>query len=98
MKRAEKASAGLERMREGLATSDETPSVVVLEAYERETPKLDVTMPSKTALPESDFVKDTLPSSTRRVLDKVFAVVDAVLPPEDAKLLRAAIMKRFGRK
>ena len=98
MKRAEKASAGLERMREGLATSDETPSAVVLDAYERETPKLDVTMPSKAASPEPDFVKDTLPSSTRKVLDQVFAVVDAVLPPEDAKLLRAAIMKRFGRK
>ena len=98
MKKAEKASAGLERMREGLATSDETPSAVVLDAYERETPKLDVTMPSKAASPEPDFVKDTLPSSTQRVLDKVFAVVDAVLPPEDAKLLRAAIMKRFGRK
>ena len=55
-------------------------------------------MPSKAASPEPDFVKDTLPSSTQRVLDKVFAVVDAVLPPDDAKLLRAAIMKRFGRK
>ena len=98
MKRAEKASAGLERMREGLATSDETPSAVVLDAYERETPKLDVIVPSKVASPETDFVKDTLPSSTRNVLDQVFAVVDAVLPPEDAKLLRAAIMKRFGRK
>ena len=98
MKKAERASAGLERMRDGLATSDETPSAVVLDAYERETPKLDVTMPSKGASPEPDFVKDTLPSSTQRVLDKVFAVVDAVLPPEDAKLLRAAIMKRFSRK
>ncbi len=96
--KAKKASAALSRMRKNMTASDETPSAVVLDAYEREAPKLNVTVPLKTPSPEPDFVKDTLPSSTRKVLDKVFAVVDAVLPPEDAKLLRAAIMKRFGRK
>ena len=96
--KARKASATLSRLRNSITDSDETPSAVVLGAYERETPKLDVTVPSKVVSPEPCFVKDTLPSSTQSVLDKVFAVVDAVLPPEDAKLLRAAIMKRFCRK
>ena len=98
VKKAERASAGLDRMRKSLADHDETPSAVVFDAYDRETPKLSASVPAKETLPRSDFVKDTLPNSTRRVLDQVFAVVDAVLPPEDAKLLRAAIMKRFGRK
>ena len=96
--KARKASVALRRMRKSMTDSDETPSVVVLDAYERETPKLDVAVPLKVASSEPCFVKDTLPSSTQSVLDKVFAVVDAVLPPEDAKLLRAAIMKRFCRK
>ena len=98
VKKAEMASAGLDRMRKSLADHGETPSAVVFDAYDRETPKLSASVPAKETLPRSDFVKDTLPNSTRRVLDQVFAVVDAVLPPEDAKLLRAAIMKRFGRK
>ena len=98
VKKAEKASVGLDRMRKSLAAHEETPSAVVLDAYVRETPKLSVSVPTKETSPRSDFIKDTLPSSTQRVLDQVFAVVDAVLPPEDAKLLRAAIMKRFGRK
>lgn len=96
--KARKASVALSRMRKSMTDSDETPSAVVLDAYERETPKLDVAVPLKVASSEPCFVKDTLPSSTQSVLDKVFAVVDAVLPPEDAKLLRAAIMKRFCRK
>ena len=98
VKKAEKASAGLGRIRKNLAAHEETTAAVVLDAYERETPKLNEPVPPKSTPSESDFVKDTLPSSTRKVLDQVFAVVDAVLPPDDAKLLRAAIMKRFGRK
>jgi molecular chaperone HtpG len=96
--KARKASATLNRMRQSLKESDEVASAVVLEAYSRETPKLNSSIAMKVASSESGFVKDTLPSSTQSVLEKVFAVVDAVLPPEDAKLLRAAIMKRFGRK
>lgn len=95
--KAEKASADLNRMKISLA-NEGTPSVAVLTAYESETPKLMTRIPAKEAPLTSDFVKNTMPSSTQRVLDKVFAVVDAVLPPDDAKLLRAAIMKRFTHK
>ena len=96
--KARKASVALSRMRKSMTDSGETPSAVVLDAYERETPKLDVAAPLRVASSEPCFVKDTLPSSTQSVLETVFAVVDAVLPPDDAKLLRAAIMKRFSRK
>ena len=98
VKKAERASAGLGRIRKNLTVREETTAAVVLDAYERETPKLNEPAPPKSTPSESDFVKNTLPSSTQKVLDQVFAVVDAVLPPDDAKLLRAAIMKRFGRK
>ena len=98
VEKAKKASAGLGRMKKNLTIHEETTSAVVLDAYERETPKLSESVPSKATPLETDFVKDALPSSTQKVLDQVFAVVDAVLPPDDAKLLRAAIMKRFGRK
>ena len=95
--KAKKASETLNRMRKNIG-SDETPSAVVLKAYSRETPRLNSSATLQAPSSEPDFVKDALPSSTQSVLEKVFAVVDAVLPPEDAKLLRAAIMKRFGRK
>ena len=98
VEKAKKASAGLGRMKKNLSVHEETTSAVVLDAYARETPNLSETVPTKATLQDPDFVKDALPISTQKVLDQVFAVVDAVLPPEDAKLLRAAIMKRFGRK
>lgn len=95
--KAEKASGELKRMRQNLS-EEETPSVAVLAAYENETPLSISRVSPKAATATSEFVKNSLPSSTQKVLDKVFAVVDAVLPPDDAKLLRAAIMKRFERK
>lgn len=97
IKKAKKASAGLGRMQKNLTACKETPSAVVLDVYVRETPRLDVPVPAKTSDREP-FVKDALSKSTQKVLNKVFAVVDAVLPPEEAQLLKSAIIKRFSRK
>lgn len=97
-KKAEKASEGLGRIKKKLAAHDETPSAVVLAAYVRETPTLATSAPANAMPSETTFVKNSLPNSTKKVLDQVFAVVDTVLPPDYAKLLRAAILKRFDRK
>lgn len=94
--KAEKAQTVLEKMKKN-KNELSGPSAAVLGAYEAETPKTIRDVP-KTTPNKQDFIKDSLPGSTQKVLDTVFAVVDAVLPPEDAKLLRAAIMRKFGRK
>lgn len=75
-----------------------TPAVKVYKAYGgNEEQEIEV-VPIRPAPKKEDFVKSTLPRQTQSVLDKVFAVVDAVLPPDEANVLRTAIKTRFGLK
>lgn len=95
--KAEKAKSDLAKMADDNEKPD-SPAKLVIDSYCTETPQQILSNTVKVNPAKSTFVKDSMSASVRSVLDKVFAVVDAVLPPDDAKLLRAAIMKRFERK
>lgn len=95
--KAEKAQRELAKMNQA-HDDPAAPAVKVFGAYATETPHKIENVPARESGRRKEFAKDSMASNTQRVLEKVFAVVDAVLPPDDAKLLRAAIMKRFERK
>ena len=92
-----KAKADLEKLSNSRATA-ESPAALVVNAYKDEVPKHVLTKEVKKTPSNHNFAKDNMAAPVQEVLEKVFAVVDAVLPPDDAKLLRAAILKRFERK
>lgn len=46
--------------------------------------------------PKKGFIKDKLSRDERRVLRKVFEVIDSLLPEDNAKLIHDAILKKFS--
>lgn len=96
--KAEKAQSALVRIKKSLPS--DAPSAMVLSAYESrdfltvgEIKQLMTTKENGIR-----FVKDSMPASTRRVLNKVFEVIEGILPPLEAQTLKDAITKEFEHK
>jgi len=92
--KAEKAKAVLGKYAEQFSGSEE-PAARVFGTYRDVVTKAlpSVSKPANNSKPN---IKDKLNKNTKDVLDKVLAIVEAVLPPAEASLLKTAILKRFG--
>ena len=96
--KAEKAQTALARMKKAMPS--DAPSATVLQAYEGELPKKvgEISQSEFKGGGGHGFVKDKISTGTWRVLNKVFKVIECVLPPSESQPLKDAIKKEFERK
>jgi len=91
--KAEKAKTVLGKYAAQFEGSEE-PAARVFGTYKEVVTKTLPSVPKPTGTPKPN-IKDKLNKNTKDVLDKVLAIVEAVLPPDEAALLKTAILKRL---
>lgn len=100
IKKSDKALKKIEKIEEECTApgTDSTPIDHIINAHARNTGGRALVSPANPSENQPKYAKDNVKPSVKTVLDKVFEVLNNMLPQEEAAKIRKEIVKRFRRK